>query len=488
MNVELSNGLDHFFQWDKGQKVKIPDCAPTVHFKWGNDAVSFDVVDGWVEIAPELTQKPGDILLWAYSEDHTLDTARIPVERRLKPADYAYTPTEVKTWEQLDERITALEKGGVQGAVTSINGQTGDVEITAEGLGALTEVTTDDINSGAVTNAKIANGAVSVEKLSESVQKTMDAALTEADLQSATDKALAQAKASGEFDGAPGAAGPQGPKGDTGKAGPQGPQGEQGPKGDTGDTGATGPKGADGLPITWRGEYAESMAYSKNDAVSCDGSAYIMTSDSTIGAIPGIDDDWQLMAQRGDTGPQGPTGPAGAGLDVAGATVGQTVKISAVDSNGVPTAWEPVDMASGGGNAEFRLIRSITLEDQTDRIDVTADDGGNPFELTEVYVSVEAQSYADTYQEVAFLPNGLWGTGDAYIASANGASKSTESWKNTMIFHAVYAGGVIFSQQLPAKGSNVRLASAFADGQNIITKISLACKFAAGCEIVIIGR
>lgn len=54
----------------------------------------------------------------------------------------------------------------------------------------------------------------------------------------AIDKALAQAKASGEFDGAEG---PQGPKGDTG------PQGEKGNKGDTGekgDKGDPGPQGA----------------------------------------------------------------------------------------------------------------------------------------------------------------------------------------------------------------------------------------------------
>lgn len=99
--------------------------------------------------------------------------------------------------------------------VTSVNGQSGDVTITAESLGALTED----------------------------------------NLQSATNTALAQAKASGEFDGAQG--------------------------------------------------------------------------------------------QKGETGPQGPTGPAGAGLDVTGATVGQIVKISAVDDSGVPTAWVPVDMPSG---------------------------------------------------------------------------------------------------------------------------------------------
>ena len=98
-------------------------------------------------------------------------------------------------------------------------------------------------------------------------------AIAQSDLQAATDAALAQAKSSGEFDGATGPAGPQGPAGapgkdgtpgadgvtphigdngnwylgdtDTGKPsrGETGPQGQQGEKGDTG---ATGPAGADG--------------------------------------------------------------------------------------------------------------------------------------------------------------------------------------------------------------------------------------------------
>lgn len=102
--------------------------------------------------------------------------------------------------------------GGAGGAVSSVNGKTGAVKLTASDVGALTE---DDL-SGAV------------------------------------DDALAQAKASGEFDGDTGATGPQGPKGDTGSTGPQGPKGDtgdtgpQGPKGDTGSTGPQGPKGDTG--------------------------------------------------------------------------------------------------------------------------------------------------------------------------------------------------------------------------------------------------
>jgi hypothetical protein len=48
--------------------------------------------------------------------------------------------------------------------------------------------------------------------------------------------------------------------------------------------------------------------------------------------------------------------PSGGGIAVTGATVGQTVKISEVDENGVPTAWEPVDFPSGGGGNEWKVI------------------------------------------------------------------------------------------------------------------------------------
>ena len=44
--------------------------------------------------------------------------------------------------------------------------------------------------------------------------------------------------------------------------------------------------------------------------------------------------------------------PSGVGMDITGATVGQIAKITAVDASGVPTAWSPVDMPSGGGGVQ----------------------------------------------------------------------------------------------------------------------------------------
>ena len=88
--------------------------------------------------------------------------------------------------------------------------------------------------------------------------------LPKAELATAVNDALEEAKASGAFKGdkgdtgpqgpqgekgATGATGPQGAKGDTGATGPQGPQGpagSNGAKGDKGDTGAQGPKGDKG--------------------------------------------------------------------------------------------------------------------------------------------------------------------------------------------------------------------------------------------------
>lgn len=60
-------------------------------------------------------------------------------------------------------------------------------------------------------------------------------------------------------------------------------------------------------------------------------------------------------------GATGTPGKDGAGMDITGATVGQIVKIAAVDASGVPIAWSPADMPSGGGSADAVLHTAQTL-------------------------------------------------------------------------------------------------------------------------------
>lgn len=71
---------------------------------------------------------------------------------------------------------------------------------------------------------------------------------------------------------------------------------------------------------------------------------------------------WENVIALADL--KGPKGDTGAGMDITGATVGQIARISAVDDNGVPTEWEPADMASAGSetmNLSWKHIRDVEL-------------------------------------------------------------------------------------------------------------------------------
>lgn len=145
-------------------------------------------------------------------------------------------------------------------AVSSVNGKTGAVVLTADDVHAMRDdtviptvpdkVSAFENDAGYLTAHQDISGKLDADKLPEAVND-----------------ALAQAKASGEFDGADGQDGAPGQDGitptigdngnwylgdtDTGKpsrgeTGPQGQLGEKGEKGDTGDTGPAGPKGDTG--------------------------------------------------------------------------------------------------------------------------------------------------------------------------------------------------------------------------------------------------
>jgi hypothetical protein len=57
------------------------------------------------------------------------------------------------------------------------------------------------------------------------------------------------------------------------------------------------------------------------------------------------------------------------GISVAGATVGQTVKIAEVDENGVPTAWEPVDFPNDG-EPRFEVVAEFEITEEVNKYTV----------------------------------------------------------------------------------------------------------------------
>lgn len=93
-------------------------------------------------------------------------------------------------------------------------------------------------------------------------------------------------------------------------------------------------------------------------------SAEVMTGASATAAgkaglvpAPEAGDEGKFLAGDGTwKTPESSGGGTDLSLGVTGATVGQTVRITAVDDEGKPTAWEAVD-----GEKEWKLLRNITL-------------------------------------------------------------------------------------------------------------------------------
>lgn len=115
-----------------------------------------------------------------------------------------------------------------------------------------------------------------------------------------------------------------------GEAGPQGIQGEKGAQGPKGADGAAGKDGSDG--------------YSPEATVTpINGGAKIIIKDRNGTTSANI-----MNGAQGPKGDKGDPGATDLSLGITGATPGQIAKITAVDADGKPTKWEPVDMAGGG--------------------------------------------------------------------------------------------------------------------------------------------
>ena len=275
--LTLNDGRSELWQWDTGRTLAVDADCSQVHFsnKVFGRSIDVDVVDGTAIIPDVLLQTDKDLNVWAFfgtaENGYTKISKTFNVNRRNKPADYVFTPPEQTSLEEIKEKIDYLEsiqdpdaiknavddyleKNPVEAPVQSVNGQTGAVELTAEDVGAIAVETDPTVPEWAKQPQKPTYTANEIGAVSQD------------DLQAATNEALAQAKASGEFDG------PQGPQGPAGKDGADGAPGKNGTsathswngtvltitsasgtsssdlKGDKGDKGNTGPAGKDGTP------------------------------------------------------------------------------------------------------------------------------------------------------------------------------------------------------------------------------------------------
>lgn len=193
------------YQWEIGRKVAITPPAKTklskVEFAHKGDTETLPVFtkeeNGVIvaDVPNILLQSAEHIFVYLlYTDENCLETTLfriLPVISRPKPADYVYTETEVMTWKALDQRVSNLEGEGLANAVA---------EYLAE----------NPIEAGATEEE-----AAQIVQNKEDIEKLNTDKLDADKLPEAVNDALAQAKASGEFDGDPGIPGKPGADGRT---------------------------------------------------------------------------------------------------------------------------------------------------------------------------------------------------------------------------------------------------------------------------------
>lgn len=330
--MTLTDGRGELYQWDTGRTLTVDDATVTqVHFQnraYGR-TIDVDVKDGTAIIPDELLQKAGELRVYAFSG--TAESGFTKVERvlnivrRNKPNDYMYTPTEQKSLEGLQKQIGNLSDLKTD-AKTDIVAAINETATAGQTLG-LTGATV-----GQVPAVKAVDGkgvpteweAVELPSGAYIVNLTMDNGgnIT-------SDKTFAEIKAASD----------------------------------------------EGKVVAAKFAYAIVALCSINDSdalfsQTVANSGRVFTAD----LICTSDNVWS-MSQNGFDAHT---------LGISGASVGQTVKIKAVDENGIPTEWEAADAASGGDG--WTEIGELTVEgtefiisDYTDGvITVTPDNGIYP--------------------------------------------------------------------------------------------------------------
>lgn len=311
MTITIADGRGALWQWDTGRRVKITDGdgVKQVHYqnKCFGRSMDVDVGDDGTAIIPdELLQDWHTLTAYAYVTDdagaYTMVQQDFIVHKRAKPAGYVYTPTDQMTLQTIQRQI-----GGLSDLTT---------EAKENLVAAINEVAASCENMG----FRVADGYIQYS----TDGSTWTNLIAVADL--------------------------KGAKGDKGDTGAQGVKGDPGEKGDPGATGPAGPAGVPG----------KDGADGKPGASGSDGAK------GADGITPHIGDNGNWYIGPTDTGKPsrgatGTPGKDGAGMDITGATVGQIAKIAAVDASGVPIAWSPADMPSGGGSADAVLHTAQTL-------------------------------------------------------------------------------------------------------------------------------
>ena len=115
--LKFDNNRKTLYQWDVGVVGTLTiDGVDEVHFSNLRYGVSFNikVIDNKVKFPPEVLQSGADVFCWAFVREqnggYTKKEQTFNVEKRPRPADYVYEPTEILSWETLKKEIEKLDE------------------------------------------------------------------------------------------------------------------------------------------------------------------------------------------------------------------------------------------------------------------------------------------------------------------------------------------------------------------------------------------
>ena len=130
MTITIADGRAELWQWDTGRTLAVDADCSQVHFsnKVFGRSIDVDVVDGTAIIPDILLQTDKDLNVWAFvgtaENGYTKISKTFKINRRNKPADYVFTPTEQMTLNIIQRQIgdlSALQTDAKDNLVAAIN-------------------------------------------------------------------------------------------------------------------------------------------------------------------------------------------------------------------------------------------------------------------------------------------------------------------------------------------------------------------------------
>nr|DAQ47709.1 MAG TPA: hypothetical protein [Caudoviricetes sp.] len=336
----IANGRKALWQWDLNQQLTVAGSCTEVHYldKGSPSTLTVAVKDGKADIPNVLLQRPGRLVVYAYIVDaqdhHTKVCETFGIAPRPKPAEYVYTETEVKTWSDLQSQIGDLaglateEKDNLVAAINEVKASSGSGEA-SDAVLYTEQSLTEEQKAQARENIGGVRPVITLDYSFIGNGFTWNHTATEI-------QALKVKKYLFDVDGCQ----------------------------------ANCNFYAGNMRVSW----VDGNELKYTDIDNSGKSGGIFTSD--IGGITG-----QVTADK-VTNPDHPTDlvqygafkaavPLVQSMGITGAQVGQTIKVKAVNKQGMPTAWEAADMASGSSGEVWEKVADTTLTEQVNSIRVT---------------------------------------------------------------------------------------------------------------------